>query len=123
MSARPSIRVVNPASGEAAAVWVARAARASVEWPAPADQDLVSSAQQAGWRLPRSCRNGTCRACLCRLTEGRVDYRVEWPGLSLDERSEGWILPCVALPRSDLVLDVKVESFTSAGLGASSKDR
>ena len=26
------------------------------------------------------------------------------PGLSLEEKQEGWILPCVALPRSDIVL-------------------
>ncbi|MFP5392026.1 MAG: (2Fe-2S)-binding protein, partial [Gammaproteobacteria bacterium] len=27
-----------------------------------------------------------------------------WPGLSREEKQEGWILPCVALARSDLVL-------------------
>jgi len=54
--------------------------------------------------LPASCRNGTCRTCACRLTSGRIHYRIEWPGLSAEEKSEGWILPCVAYPESDVVL-------------------
>lgn len=66
---------------------------------------LVLAAQAGGIRLPSSCRNGTCRACLCRLLEGRIVYRIEWPGLSPDEKAEGWILPCVALARSDLRIE------------------
>ncbi len=57
-------------------------------------------------KLPSSCRNGTCRTCMCRLVSGQVGYRIEWPGLSADEKAEGYILPCVAYPESDLVIDV-----------------
>ncbi|CAH2790309.1 MAG: Ferredoxin [Candidatus Burkholderia crenata] len=56
-------------------------------------------------RLSSSCRNGTRRACLCRLVDGTVQYRIDWPGLSADEKTDGWILPCVALPTSDLIVD------------------
>ncbi|CAH2784114.1 MAG: Ferredoxin [uncultured Caballeronia sp.] len=56
-------------------------------------------------RLSSSCRNGTCRACLCRLVDGIVQYRIDWPGLSADEKTDGWILLCVALPTSDLIVD------------------
>lgn len=73
--------------------------------PVPAGQTLLEAAQQAGVRLARSCRNGTCRACLCRLVSGAVRYRVEWPGLSAEEQAEGWTLPCVALPEGDVVID------------------
>jgi len=66
---------------------------------------LLESARDAGWVLPSSCRNGTCRTCTCRLVSGRVSYAIEWPGLSAEEKAEGSILPCVALPGSDLVLD------------------
>lgn len=66
---------------------------------------ILEAAALAGLRLPSSCRNGTCRACLCRLIEGRVRYRVDWPGLSAEEKADGWILPCVALPESDLKVD------------------
>jgi ferredoxin len=74
---------------------------------APADQSLLLSAQAAGIELLSSCRNGTCRACLRRLTSGRVSYRIEWPGLSAQEKDEGYILPCVAHPDSDLVLEAQ----------------
>ena len=69
-------------------------------------QSLLLAAQAAGIRLPSSCRNGTCRTCLCQLAAGSVGYLIEWPGLSLDEKREGYILPCVALAESDLVLRV-----------------
>lgn len=72
---------------------------------AAAKLPLLRSAREAGLILPSSCRNGTCRACLCRLVSGRVSYIVEWPGLSADEKAEGFILPCVAVPESALVLD------------------
>ena len=67
---------------------------------------LLQSAEAAGIELPSSCRNGTCRTCLCRLLDGEVRYRIEWPGLSREEKAEGWILPCVAEPVGDVRLDV-----------------
>ncbi|MBA4328236.1 MAG: ferredoxin [Polaromonas sp.] len=71
---------------------------------APAGTPLLLSALQAGLFLDSSCRNGTCRTCLCRLASGQVTYRIEWPGLSAEEKADGYILPCVAYPASDLVL-------------------
>lgn len=67
-------------------------------------QSLLEAALASGIFMARSCRNGTCRACMCKLVSGQVRYRIEWPGLSLDEKDEGWILPCVALPQEDVVL-------------------
>ncbi|MES2101208.1 MAG: 2Fe-2S iron-sulfur cluster-binding protein [Pseudomonadota bacterium] len=72
---------------------------------APAGVPLLRAARAAGLILPSSCRNGTCRACICRLVSGRVRYGVDWPGLSVDEKAEGFILPCVAIPESPLVID------------------
>ncbi|WP_442808468.1 2Fe-2S iron-sulfur cluster-binding protein [Trinickia soli] len=71
---------------------------------APASLSILEAAAFAHVRLPRSCRNGTCRTCLCKVVAGRVSYRVEWPGLSREEKDEGWILPCVAIAETDLVL-------------------
>lgn len=70
----------------------------------PAGQSLLQAALAQGVALPSSCRNGTCRACLCKLVAGEIAYRIEWPGLSREEKTEGWILPCVAEARSDLRL-------------------
>jgi len=76
------------------------------DWPAEAGDSLLQSAEAAGVTLPSSCRNGTCRACLCQLLSGPVRYRIEWPGLSAEEKAEGWILPCVAEPVADCALAV-----------------
>lgn len=67
---------------------------------------LLMAAQHAGVRLPSSCRNGTCRTCLCKLERGTVRYLIEWPGVSREEKAEGLILPCVAVAESDVVLTV-----------------
>lgn len=67
---------------------------------------VLQSGLHAGIRLPNSCRNGTCRTCMCKLFTGEIAYQTEWPGLTREEKAEGWILPCVAEAQSDLVLDV-----------------
>lgn len=72
--------------------------------PVPAGHSLLEAALAAGVQLPSSCRNGTCRACRCRLQAGQVRYRVDWPGLSAEEKAEGDVLPCVAEPCGDVVL-------------------
>ena len=73
-------------------------------FPAAADQTLLLAGLAAGHALPWSCRTGTCRTCISRLVEGRIEHRIPWPGLSAEDKAEGLILPCVAEPRSDLVL-------------------
>ncbi|MDZ7863222.1 2Fe-2S iron-sulfur cluster-binding protein [Acidovorax sp.] len=70
-------------------------------WP---EQPLLVSIEQGGIDWPSSCRNGTCRTCIGQLMEGRVRYDIEWPGLSPEEKAEGCVLPCVAYPESDVVL-------------------
>ena len=41
------------------------------------------------------------------MASGQVTYRIEWPGLSAGEKAEGFILPCVAYPLSDVVLQTE----------------
>ena len=67
-------------------------------------QTLLASAEQAGVNWPSSCRNGTCRTCMGWLVHGQVRYEIPWPGLSIEEKTEGGVLPCVAFPMSDVVL-------------------
>lgn len=66
---------------------------------------ILKAAEAAGVELPNSCRNGTCRTCICRLRSGQVAHTVEWPGLSFDEKREGYILPCVAVALGDVVIE------------------
>ena len=69
------------------------------------DQTLLDAADTARVQLPRSCRNGTCRTCICRVVSGTVAHTIAWPGLLPEEKSTGYILPCVARPTSDVVLE------------------
>ena len=66
---------------------------------------VLQACEAAGIELPNSCRNGTCRTCLCRLQSGSVRYLVEWPGLSIEEKRDNYLLPCVAVPTGDVVIN------------------
>lgn len=72
----------------------------------PPDTSVLQAAELAGLQVASSCRNGTCRTCICQLIDGDVFYRIEWPGLSLDEKRDGLILACVAYPLSDIVIEL-----------------
>jgi ferredoxin len=88
-------------------VFTARVEPDGAVFGAPASLPLLQAAELAGVTLlASSCRNGTCRTCICQLMSGQVVYRIEWPGLSLDEKREGYILPCVAYPVSDVVMEL-----------------
>lgn len=67
-------------------------------------QTVLAAALAAGVDWPRSCRNGSCRSCLAQLEAGQVRYRIDWPGLTPEEKEWGCILPCVAEATSDLVM-------------------
>lgn len=79
--------------------------RQNVNFPAPPNKTLLEAALLDGIGLPNSCRNGTCRTCMCRLVSGQITYKIAWPGLSKEEKEDGLILPCVAIALSDVVLD------------------
>jgi ferredoxin len=68
------------------------------------DQTLLDAMEQGGIVWPSSCRSGSCRTCLSTLLSGQVRYTMEWPGLSPEEKTEGCVLPCVAVALSDVVL-------------------
>lgn len=68
------------------------------------DRPLLHSMEQGGVAWPSSCRNGSCRTCIGQLRSGSVRYEMEWPGLLAEEKEEGYVLPCVAYPCSDVVL-------------------
>ena len=92
----------------ASPVFTARLAPVGPTFAAPASLPLLQAAERAGLVLANSCRNGTCRTCICRLSSGQVVYRIEWPGLSAEEKQEGYILPCAAYPASDVVIEFPV---------------
>jgi ferredoxin len=76
----------------------------SADIEADGESSLFLSMTRAGMAWPVSCRNGTCRTCLARLLQGEVRYEIPWPGLSVEEKAEGYCLPCVARPMADVVI-------------------
>ena len=87
---------------------------AGLPFDAPADVPLLRAAREAGLVLPSSCRNGTCRVCICQLVSGQVRYTIDWPGLSAEKKAAGFILPCAAHATTALVLrNVKVTGLRS----------
>ena len=68
------------------------------------DRPLLDSLEQGGLHWPSSCRSGSCRTCLGTLVQGQVRYEMAWPGLSPEEKAQGCVLPCVAYPLTDVVL-------------------
>ena len=100
-SGEPSVHALRelPAS-----VFQARLAPGAPVFEAPSNAPLLLAAERVGLALASSCRNGTCRTCIGQLVSGRVMYRIEWPGLSAEEKAAGRVLPCVAYPLSNVVL-------------------
>jgi ferredoxin len=70
---------------------------------------LLNSLEAHGVSLPYGCRYGGCISCAAKLLEGEVDQR---GAVALNNRqfAEGYILLCVARPRTDCTLAVGVDS-------------
>lgn len=65
---------------------------------------VLQSALDAGIDLPYRCLQGWCLTCAARLLEGEVDQR-DARRYYPQDWAAGYILPCTARPRSDLVID------------------
>ena len=86
-------------------IFTVRIEPSQLQYDVEGDLTLLEAADMSRVQLPSSCRNGTCRTCMCRLLSGEVAYSIDWPGLSAQEKAEGYVLPCVARPTSNLVLE------------------
>ncbi|WP_227357201.1 2Fe-2S iron-sulfur cluster-binding protein [Haladaptatus salinisoli] len=73
----------------------------------PENQPILEAAEESGLELPYQCRMGVCGVCSGMVIEGEVD-QTEGMFLSDTEREEGYVLTCIAKPRSD----VKIETNT-----------
>ena len=86
-------------------IFTVKVGPAGLQYDVEGDLTLLEAAEMSRIELPSSCRNGTCRTCVCRLVSGEVTYTIDWPGLSAEEKAEGYVLPCVARPTSNVVLE------------------
>ena len=92
-------------SPESFQIFTVKVEPAGLQYDVEGDLSLLEAAEMSRVQLPSSCRNGTCRTCMCRLLSGEVSYAIEWPGLTAEEKAEGHVLPCVARPLSNVVLE------------------
>ncbi len=92
-------------SPESFQIFTVKVEPAGLQYDIEGDLSLLEAAEMSRVQLPSSCRNGTCRTCMCRMLSGEVSYAIEWPGLTAEEKAEGYVLPCVARPLSNVVLE------------------
>lgn len=92
-------------SPESFQIFTVKVEPAGLQYDVEGDLSLLEAAEMSRVQLPSSCRNGTCRTCMCRMLSGEVTYTIDWPGLTAEEKAEGYVLPCVARPLSNVVLE------------------
>lgn len=75
--------------------------------PVSADLPLLSSLEQAGFRLPAECSSGECGFCRCRLLSGEVTQHTEkWQGdpRRRADADRNVIHACISFPDSDITI-------------------
>ncbi|MDS9950138.1 MAG: 2Fe-2S iron-sulfur cluster-binding protein [Planktomarina sp.] len=73
---------------------------------------LLDNLREQGVDLPYGCKYGGCITCAAKLTAGNVDQRRQ---VALNNRqiNDGYVILCVARAKSDITLEVGVESHGS----------
>ncbi|HHP7238995.1 2Fe-2S iron-sulfur cluster-binding protein [Longibacter sp.] len=69
------------------------------------EESLLDALETAGLRLPYGCRHGACITCAARLLDGTVDQS-DGKALKPAHKAAGYVLLCIARPRSDCVFEV-----------------
>ncbi len=107
-----SARSVTPSSTSNAAnalTYTVELRNSGVSLQVGEDEPIYQAALNAGIQLPIGCDYGGCITCAAKLISGKVRQ----PGASaLNKRQSkaGYILLCVARPKSDCVIEEGVES-------------
>lgn len=68
-------------------------------------ESILELAEENGIEIETECEAGVCGTCKTRLLSGKVDMEVE-DGLEDADIEQNMILPCVAVPLTDVVLEI-----------------
>ncbi len=97
----------------------------SLDFNCSAEDSLITGAEKQGLSFVFGCRQGVCGTCKVHCVEGDVSHgeQASLDVLPEEERAKGYILSCVASPRSDLVIkfpydavDVGVDGEAESGV-------
>ncbi len=73
------------------------------------DEPIFDACERAGVPVPIACKYGGCITCAAKLIEGKV-RQPNATAINKRQSQAGYVLLCVARPKTDCVIDVGVES-------------
>ena len=83
--------------------------RGNAEYEVDDKRPILDELRRHGVDLPYGCKYGGCITCAAKLTAGNIDQRRQ-VALNNWQLDNGYVILCVARARSDITLEIGIES-------------